>query len=551
MRLERLEPHLGLIILSPRSDVLAARPVLEAGDYLGASLYAPFGASRYFDWRTLESGQYIRALLEKPDIAKRLDPPMVMVGMDDTEIRIVNDGVGFGRLYEFNVDGLKVWSNQPAAGYFLAGVPPERDLHGWGMFAALGWFCGNRTPFAHVRRLDGDTHIVARAHGTRTHRLPDFMEQVPDHIAGGERHLDETADSLVRKFREICSFRTSQQPLHQGLSGGRDSRVVVAAALGAGIDLTLRTAFPPMKELEIAEELVRRCTVPLIWSKVDKREQSLTLAGQSDPQPIAEAMSRAFLVAGGDSMTAALYKAQGDTHLSTFANFSLSGGGGEFGHASGYAFADLTGSVDKRLRAIGSTFLRLPYVREFGKKALTAHYDEVADLGRRRGLKGLHLLDHWYVHTRFRRWGGGNLAFDVVMPLTAERFLINAFTQSPQQKLTADLHRKLVQRLRPEWDGVPFMFEVVDDLPARERSNAGSVPFVWETARWAEVRDLLHSTDAYDDVFDREEVLKAFDEPEKIPPQKQIRARVILDRILWRIGFESHLERLAKAVTAS
>lgn len=225
----------------------------------------------------------------------------------------------------------------------------------------------------------------------------------------------------------------------------------------------------------------------------------------------------------------------------------MSGGAGEFGHASGYVERDLDVSPDKRLRIARDAFLKAPLARSEGGFALAAHYDDVAERGRQRGLSGLHLMDHWYVYTRFRRWGGGNLATDVVLPLTCEPFLLRAFSLSPQRRLTADLHRLLVKRLKPEWADVPFFFEVIQNLAVRERTNTGSVPFIWETRRWTEVMSLLEST-IYEDVFDRDEVLKAFSEPNDIPGVTEIRAQVVLDRILWRIGFDDYRRRAVEAM---
>jgi hypothetical protein len=75
-----------------------------------------------------------------PERAGALGGPIVIGVRNAAEdrLRIVNDSLGIGRLYEMQTEDGWIWSNRLGALPIFAGTRPEADARGWSILAAAG-----------------------------------------------------------------------------------------------------------------------------------------------------------------------------------------------------------------------------------------------------------------------------------------------------------------------------------------------------------------------------------------------------------------------------
>src|SRR5262249_4412092 len=175
---------------------------------------------------------------------------------------IINDGLGYARIYEMRFGGGWVWSNRPGACPLFAGRNPAVNELGWHSLATVGWFMGDTTPFADVSLVERGSVITvslatAERRVERCDALAAWVSPRPTHGASGE----EVAAGLTETIRDACELwpRTPQIDL----TGGRDSRRVAAAAVAAGIDAEYRTVRTYDGEVATAQELVRLAPRPM------------------------------------------------------------------------------------------------------------------------------------------------------------------------------------------------------------------------------------------------------------------------------------------------
>lgn len=138
---------------------------------------------------------------------------------------------------------------------------PERDLRGTAWLAFMGFRSGGSTGFAGVRSIPSNTALRLRA--GRPHWDTEAAVEVPVDDESRRRSLAEQAevilDELGTVMRAVLS-RSAPGPIVQ-LTGGKDSRVLLAAALRAGVarDITFETIGPPkLDDVILAAKLTER-----------------------------------------------------------------------------------------------------------------------------------------------------------------------------------------------------------------------------------------------------------------------------------------------------
>lgn len=145
------------------------------------------------------------------------------------------------------------------AAALFAGEPVGADPRGWRFSSACGWAMGETTPYDRVLALPGGTWVRCDGRtGARCSRRLD-----PATVWGawndlGATGLDRAADEAVVALHAVArSVRAIwfEVPVVD-LTGGRDSRVVAAAFVSAGVEVRLNTHDAVPGEAPAAEHLV-------------------------------------------------------------------------------------------------------------------------------------------------------------------------------------------------------------------------------------------------------------------------------------------------------
>jgi hypothetical protein len=361
--------------------------------------------------------------------------------------------------------------------------PPADDLDG--RYAGVRVIDGEVTVFADAlgaypvyRRGDAVSNNAAVLHETGSMRMDvlasllgggwslsgnpvwDDVEQIQPQrprVAAGEGFDPERAAGLLTSaVRALADWpgRPSVVPV----TAGRDSRVVLAAALAAGIDFEATTGGEPgHPDVEIGKELARVAGVP--WKPIDHDPHGNVT---SDWRRAAELL---WLTSSG---TASLADAAGFPFGPRPGPLPLwhSGQGGEV--ARSYYGTGADADLLYR-RFVGRRPGRAEILGGEGERLVRAQIDAfVAE----QAPGGHDLGDLFYLHRRMGTWAGpthGAVEFvrDTTSPLWSHRLLPDELGLPARDRARELFHLEVLKRLAPQLVDVPFE----DGRPWRARED--------------------------------------------------------------------------------
>jgi hypothetical protein len=259
---------------------------------------------------------------------------------------------------------------------------------------------------------------------------------------------DKAAATLVAAVKALADWpgRPSTVPI----TAGRDSRLVLGAALAAGIDFDTTTGGEPgHPDVEIGRELARVAGVP--WKLIEHDPRGSVT---SDWRRAAELL---WLTSSG---TSSLADAAGFPFGSRPGPLPLwhSGQGGEiartyYGDASerGALYVSFVARRPGRREILNRDGMRLV------RKQLDAFWEEQLAAG----IDERELTDMFYLHRRMGTWAGpthGAVEYvrDTTSPLWSRRLLPNLLGLPRSARAKEEFHRAVLERLAPQLLEVPF-----------------------------------------------------------------------------------------------
>jgi hypothetical protein len=390
-------------------------------------------AGRPFVWRGDEASGERRF-----DDLGALDGRFVLVRVGDA-LEILSDPLGAYPVYTAERGGTRFVSNNAEALRFGDGMSQD-------VLASLlggGW------------SLDGDPlwEGVQRLAPGLLHRFPDdtttqVFERPP--LPGGGFDVERAATRLVAATRALADW--PGRPNVVPVTGGRDSRLVLAAALAAGIDFETTTGGEPgHPDVEIGRALARVAGVPHRLIEHDPHG-SVT----SDWRRAAELL---HLTTAG---TSSLADAAGFPFGPRPGPLPLwhSGQGGEVARA--YYGLGTGDPVDQLYRAfVGRRPGRREMLNDAGREIVRSHIERFVDEQRARGVEDVDLPDMFYLHRRMGTWAGpshGAVEFvrDTTSPLWSRRLLEDELGLPAQERARELFHVRLIERLAPQLLAVPY-----------------------------------------------------------------------------------------------
>ncbi len=531
----------------------AARSTRWAGAARGegwaiASSYVPTGAGRLGGAGGPEA--VARAALDAPEsIVRTLDPPAVFAVAEPgaERLTIVNDCLGAGRLYELARPEVRVWSNRPGAIPLFLGERPEADDEAWELFAAMGWFIREATPFRGLRRVPRGTVARCSREGCEA-RATGAIAALVGRGADLEQGMDRFAEEATGVARALGELFPEWPQVD--LSGGRDSRLSAAFFVAAGAPAVFATSDMTPGEAAVAKELMRRAG--------READHQVRWAGDREKvydKGLRERARAVHLVHDGMRHAS---KVRGKMTLPfTFASHAeVSGHGGEIAHGFYYttqrALGKLGGgeeAIRERLDQAARRRHRAATERSYerGREAVAATLAE----GRELGVEGPALLDWFYLAERFSHRSG--LAADTqrFTFFACQGFLRAAFALTPEQRLGDRLHRELTARLVPAWGDVPYFAAERPRGPIarlrRRRYRTEKRAMIWEGTDGEELDAMIAAGGAWTAMYDAGRVRELLAECRAGRPDSHYQDP--FEGIAYRTAFDDHLALLADRAT--
>ena len=342
------------------------------------------------------------------------------------------DRLGAYPLFEAATDGARYVSNNAELLRSLHGGR-RRSEEVLASFLGGGWSLTGDPLWSDVRRLRPAT---------------------PAPPLGGGFDAERAASGAVAAVRALAGWpgRANVVPV----TGGRDSRLVLGAALAAGIDFeTVTGGVPGQPDVDIGRALAEAAGVP---HRLIEDDPHGSVA--SDWRRAAELLS---LTAPG---TASLADAAGFPFGPRPGPLPLwhSGQGGEVARAyygSGEGL-DRDGLADRLLRAFtGRRPGRADPLGEHGRALVRAHIEQFVDSRLEAGIDPADVPDLFYLERRMGTWAGpshGAVEYvrDTTSPLWSERLLRDELGLPAGERALELFHLRVLERLAPQLVEIPF-----------------------------------------------------------------------------------------------
>ncbi|HEY8467896.1 MAG TPA: hypothetical protein VIL04_13960 [Solirubrobacterales bacterium] len=470
-------------------------------------------------------------------VARELSAPQLLVLADRRAetVTIANDALGAGRLYEFGFPGGRAWSNRLGALALFAGVDPEPDERGWALFAAAGWFMGDATPVRGMGKVSPGTVTRVGPEGARREET-EAAEAIVGRGIAGEARVDEAAEAAKLALRTAAAVFPERPRVD--LSGGRDSRISAAAAIAAGVDVELRTSDVKAGEADVARELVARAPRAvdhkIAWSEGQQKVHDKPLRERArDLFLLHEGMRYAGRVRGRLTLPPPPQR-----------RASISGHGGEIAHGFYYpserklAEARSSGDEGPLSRLMTSVRRGHDAAGADAYAAAEAEFRRQLDRGRAAGVDGPALLDWFYLMDRFPHRSGLAAHTQRITVFSSPSFIQSAFTLTPEERLEAKLHGKLLERLVPAWAEVPYFKRRARDPIRRAR--------IWEGQSGRELGAMLKRDELWADAFDRRRVRAMWRRARFWRPRPEWEQ--VFERVVCRVAFEDWREAIRRAL---
>lgn len=400
--------------------------------------------------RAIDAAELERGWPQLPD---RLDGQFCAARVDlrAGTVEVMMDTLGFVPVYiGRDRDGFVI-SNSAAVVASLLGLSSPDPL-GVSTFVGLGWAASDRTTVAGVNILCGGALHRVAADGLETKRWFGPAQLASRATRRAPLTVEALADSLV----DLTRRATEGMPrVESALTGGRDSRMLLALLRAAGRDAQYFTAGPEdMPDVYIARELAARFGLNHDVTRPDAESADLDWTdGAARFMRQNEGLTSLLQI--GDYIDLSTHRAP--------LGVKLGGMGGEIGRAG---TGDLTAfatnlPVLRRSMPFQRRLLEMkthnegglitPAARAEVNAYLRRFYDERIEEGWRRP----ELQESFYVFERMGRWASTTTrrtagTDDAFSPLLARAFLDYCLSLSPAERYLEAAHYRLMGALSPE-----------------------------------------------------------------------------------------------------
>lgn len=398
-----------------RIAMYSGRPIVWTGD-TSADGRAPLDPRFWFD-----------ADLDK------VDGRYAAVRVVEGELVAMVDALGAYPLYVTNVDGGQLVSNSAEVLHVARGGAGSMSVPVLASLLGGGWSLSGHPIWEGIERISAGVGPGAAAR-----------------IVGTGFDADRAAAVLTASMGALADW--PERPSVVPVTGGRDSRLVLGAALAAGIDFETTTGGEPgHPDVEIGQELARVAAVPHRILEHDPHGSVM-----SDWRRAAELLS---LTTSG---TSSLSDAAGFPFGPRLGPLVLwhSGQGGEV--ARSYYGLGTDEPVEQLYRAfVGRNPVRTELLGEEGQQLVRGQIEDFVGEQLEAGVAPIDVPDMFYLQRRMGTWAGpshGAVEYvrDTTSPLWSHRLLRDELGLPARDRAREVFHLEVLKRLAPQLVDVPF-----------------------------------------------------------------------------------------------
>ena len=422
-----------------------------------------------------------RGVLAGRSVLDGVVPPLGVLATDGTRFAAQQDWFGMASIYVYRSHGVVAFSNRPILLPYVFGDPIHPDAEGFARYATCDAFVGSLSPVMGVRPLEPGEALVGKRNPNNTWKISVRQGTCLDDVAVVGARLDPDADldalvlaSISRTTSSLVRLWPAIDLLQCGLSGGRDSRLLAANLLADGISPQFFTNTENPEEGVVASRLIELARGAgrsgIVHELVPPRNgRSRGSAG------LAQSLADLFRLYDFSYRRQFVLRRQG----SQVERMSAPTINGAFGGLAWGAWVPQNWSQPTR-NPVQETDVALR--RGLASKAggplckpaadwVDAYLGELIEHAAQLGLDQVQSLTWMYCASRGRTWPPPRHGFERTMLYATPEF-VSAVIALPLQRMTSSsFHRRLTERLLPEWTGVQYVHG--GGLPER-------TPHIWD-----------------------------------------------------------------------
>lgn len=452
------------------------------------------------------------------------------------ELIVANDVFGAAHLFEFSFDKCAVWSSRPGLAHVFASVVPKLNQAAWQGMASLGWSARGETHLGEGRQIPPLSRRRARfgsvieLGGGRADWI-DLVRSEP------RIDLDVAAKGMVRTLATTRQW--SSKPVSD-LSGGKDSRVIAAAAIRAGAVDTVRTVRTDHGEVSTAEVLMSGLAEEVKHVVVDPRSPSKVEGG------VLERLSSQHRMWEGYYLARSAFKSSPFVAIRQGRSARLNGLGGEAIQGATMVSESWRSKIRDGGFAAASSRLRgmvrsSPGVTELALEQTEASVLELAGEVHALGLREPQsAVDYVYNFSKMPYWSIPFGSRDVVMPFYSPSLLPLIVHSMSEPSEYGAMHKSILRGLIPDWADVPF-------YKPSQRTRATA--YMWEYDDWSESREVLAEQIDLAESFDPDSIMSILGVVEA--GRGEVKHEITLVRALWEISFSHYVSEISDAARRS
>lgn len=450
-------------------------------------------------------------------------------------LRLANDVFGMARIFRFSFGGLEVWSSRQGLAHVFAGVEPTVNRLAWESMATLGWSARGITHMGDGQQLGPGSLTVADP-GARVVVSSDVDRWLDDMNHAPPADLRESAGDMQLSLETAKYW--ARKPIAD-LSGGKDSRVIAAAAVRARAAEAVRTVRTDHGEVEIAEHLMG-----LIGSPVEHRVQDVA-SPKVATGGIEERLLSQHRIWEGYYLPRSAYKAPMFHGIKRAPSARLNGLGGEAiqgGSIMPGAWRQkiLDGGFPAAEQRLISMVRGPLGPREESRQHVADILLNLARDSQRFGWNsGIAAVDYVYNFDKMPYWSNSFGSGETILPYYAPAMLTHVAQSFTNSQPYGEMHRELLRGLIPEWADVPF-------YKPSQRTRATA--FMWDHDDWPQARFLLDEEMDLAPSYDPDSVRAILREVDAGDGGGHHETALV--RALWEISFHGHVEEVATEARA-
>lgn len=446
------------------------------------------GVTVLFDGRPVDRrGEFVindaAELMERwQQAAERLEGVFSAVRVDARtgEVECLLDVLGMAQVYVARSGPAWALSNSVEV-LRCIGCLERPDALGVSSLLTLGWVAGDRTLLEGVEVLPGGhLHRLGSEHTASATLTPATV--VPRRTAA-PRPVTEVAAAMIRM---TAAAADGLRPVMCGLTAGRDSRVVLALAMRAGLAVECFTSTATNQtDVRIAVDLARRLALS---------HRTVKPSAPADASDWARQTS-AF-VTQTDGLASLWGVADWVEHQAPVNRLGLKlwGAGGEIGRSAmtgiGTPFAANAPGFSRSWRAQKwfldhKTARWQGLVTEAGAEPTRMYLRDYVDRRRHEGWRANEVLESYYAFERVKHWAAAGIrrsreATDVFAPFVCRDYIDYCYALGAGHRYLEIPHHALLSTLSPQLRDLPF-----DAGWRRQRPRMAPLYAIGQAGAWA------------------------------------------------------------------